>query len=874
MPDLSSLQTQDSTGTLETLKARLLFLLPLFLFFTLGAAQGKEAGNTWTEKILKSLSLREKIAQLVQIRVPGKFLNRQSSEFQSIKKQIIENRTGGVVLFAGNIYESAILLNDLQTVSKLPLLVAADFERGLSFRIADTTSFPWTMALGATGSEQFAYQQGFVTGQESRALGVHWIFAPVVDVNNNPDNPVINIRSFGEDPALVGRLGSAFIRGAKKAGVLTTAKHFPGHGDTATDSHLGLAVVDADLARLEAVEFKPFKDAVEAGVDSIMTAHVAVPKLTDLRETPATLSEKILTDILRNKLQFKGLIVTDALEMGGITNSYWCGLAAIRALQAGADILLLPPNATVAINEVERAVKRGDISETRINQSVRKVLDAKSQMGLQVQRTVPINRIAEIVASPQNARLAQEIADRSITVVKDDQHLLPVDPLKEARVFSLVFTPDLESSPGAAFQSEMKRRLPSLRTAWCNARMSEDLLASIDKAAADSDLIVCSTMARLGTGQDTLALLPSQQALLRKLAALQKPLIWIAFGNPYVLRLVPEIGTYVCSFSYSDVSQIAAAKALAGEIETTGRMPVSIPGYSKAGDGLRIPKLPMELRQGSPDKFGLPQNAFEESQKLLEGFVQSGVFHSSEVIIGYRNAIVSDFYSSKTGPAPDSSLVSPETSYGLASLFKMIGSASAAMLAADSGILLTGTMVRDYLPELRGKKIGQLRIQELIAPRFSETDSSASLIDQIVARASGMSLDRFLAKSLYEPLEMKITRTNTGLSCRGRDLAVFAQMLLNKGVYRHRRYLKPETIARFTGPMGLWFKPSDTEWPVTLLSPSSFGHISTAGSALWIDPAKQLFIVLLATASGNAAGTDEAQRKILESVLSQIASYK
>jgi beta-glucosidase-like glycosyl hydrolase len=338
----------------------------------------------WAAKTLQSLSLREKIAQLVQIRVPGKFLNRRSQEFQSIQDQIRANRIGGVVLFAGNVYESAILLNELQTISKVPLLVAADFERGLSFRIADTTSFPWTMAIGATASEQYAYQQGFVTGQESRALGVHWIFAPVVDVNNNPDNPVINIRSFGEDPTLVGRLGSAFIRGAKKAGVLTTAKHFPGHGDTSTDSHLGLAVVDSDLARLEAVEFKPFKDAIEAGVDSIMTAHVAVPKLTDLRETPATLSGKILTDILRNKLQFEGLIVTDALEMGGITNSYWCGLAAIRALQAGADILLLPPNATVAINEVERAVKRGDIPEDRINQSVRKILEAKSRMGLPV----------------------------------------------------------------------------------------------------------------------------------------------------------------------------------------------------------------------------------------------------------------------------------------------------------------------------------------------------------------------------------------------------------------------------------------------------------------------------------------------------------
>ena len=316
------------------------------------------------DAVLTRLSLREKIAQLVQVRVRGRFLHRQSPEFQEIQNQIRQNRVGGVVLFAGDIYESAVLLNDLQKLSELPLLVSADFERGAAFRIADTTSFPWTMALGAAGSEELAYQQGLITAREARALGVHWIFAPVVDVNNNPDNPVINIRSFGEDPALVSRLGAAFIRGAKEGGVLTTAKHFPGHGDTTTDSHLGLAVVESDMDRLQAIELAPFREAIKAGVDSIMTAHVAVPEVTGSDDTPATLSRKILTDVLRDSLGFRGIVVTDALEMGAISNTWWSGLAAVRALQAGADILLLPGNATVAIDEVERAVKRGDISRS------------------------------------------------------------------------------------------------------------------------------------------------------------------------------------------------------------------------------------------------------------------------------------------------------------------------------------------------------------------------------------------------------------------------------------------------------------------------------------------------------------------------------
>jgi beta-N-acetylhexosaminidase len=328
-----------------------------------------DTDKAWVADTMSRLTLRDKIAQLIQIRVYGRFLNRQGSEFAKIEKDIRENHVGGLVLFAGTVYESALLLNQLQEESLLPLLVASDFERGASFRISDTSPFPWTMAIGATGSEEFAYREGEVAAREARALGVHWLFAPVVDVNNNPDNPVINIRSFGEDPQMVARLGAAFIRGARQAGALTTAKHFPGHGDTATDSHIGLPVVSADPFRLEAVELAPFRSAVEAGVDSIMTAHVAVPQVTKEPDIPATLSAAILTDLLRNSLKFRGIVVTDALEMGAITSRYWTGLAAIRALQAGADVLLLPGDATVAINEVERAVKRGDISEARIDQS-------------------------------------------------------------------------------------------------------------------------------------------------------------------------------------------------------------------------------------------------------------------------------------------------------------------------------------------------------------------------------------------------------------------------------------------------------------------------------------------------------------------------
>jgi beta-N-acetylhexosaminidase len=878
---------------LKDSRVRSFSLIVAILAIASFTAFSKTSGDFWIERTINGLTLRDKIAQLIQIRVPGKFLNRHSEDYQAIYNQIRQNHVGGVVLFAGNVYESTVLLNDLQRVSKLPLLVAADFERGASFRIEDTTSFPWAMALGATGSEDFAYQEGYITARESRALGVHWIFAPVVDVNNNPNNPVINIRSFGENPDLVARLGAAFIRGAKRGGVLTTAKHFPGHGDTATDSHFGLAVVGSDMARLQSIELAPFKSAIAAGVDSIMTAHVAVPKVTGEPREPATVSSKILNDLLRDSLNFKGIVITDALEMGGITSQYWCGLAAVRAIQAGADILLLPPDATVAINEVERAVKRGDISESRINQSVRKVLSAKSRLGLQQTRTVPIRQLGEIIASPQNTQLAQDIADRSITALKDDRRLLPVDVTKETRIFSLVLSPDLESSPGNIFQAEMRKRFPSIRTAWANARISDDLSASIDRAISDSDLIVCSTFVRLGSGRNATALPSDQRVIFEKLLSARKPVIWVAFGNPYLLPLAPQIGTYLCTFSYSDVSQKAAAKALAGEIEISGRMPVSIPGYSKAGDGLTIPKLEMILKS-HPEESEFSKTSLEKNLQLLNSIIEAGIFPGAELVAGHQGAIVLDQAAGKTGYAMDAPPISPRTIYDISSLSSIVAGSAATYLAAESHRLILEDPVSNYIPETTGTENGKLRIRDLMQALADEDNPGTAKIDAveklqktIISRAAGVSFESFLHAHLLDPLGMKNTfyklpqgfrgqiadsleSQNPGLLSNARDLAIFAQMLLNHGVYAHRRYFDPATVEKYSGSRGPWSQPSDSDWTAGVFSPSAYGHNSISGSLIWIDPGKKLFIVLLANGRPDSGKIAEAQRRICESVVSEI----
>ncbi|HTY60936.1 MAG TPA: glycoside hydrolase family 3 N-terminal domain-containing protein [Acidobacteriota bacterium] len=871
--------------------ARRILAIAAILAIGLTSAFSDSPDRLWADRTLKTLSLRDKIAQLVQIRVPGKFLNRRSEDFQAIQNDIRQNHVGGLVLFAGNIYESAVLLNDFQSISSLPLLVAGDFERGAAFRIADTTSFPWTMALGAADSEQLAYRQGFVTARESRALGVHWIFAPVMDVNNNPNNPVISIRSFGEDPELVARLGAAFIKGAKTGGVLTTAKHFPGHGDTATDSHLGIAVVPSDLARLQSLELVPFRRAIEAGVDSIMTAHVAVPNVTGEAQSPATLSSKILTGLLRDTLHFNGLVVTDALEMGGITNRFWAGLAAVRAIQAGADVLLLPPNATVAIDEVERAVKRGEISESRIDQSVRKILRAKSHLGLHRVRFVPIRRIREIVAAPENTKLAQDIADRSVTLVKDDRGLLPVDPTAYPRIFSLVLTPDLESAPAGIFQAELRQRFPLTRSLWANARISNDLLASIDKAASEADLIVCSTLIRLVSGQNAAAMPDIQRNILEKLQAARKPLIWVSFGNPYVVSIAPQIGTYLCTFSYSEVSQVAAAKAIAGEIEITGKMPVSIPGFSKSGDGRAVPKLDMSLKPASAADLASMGNGLEKCSRLLDSCIEDKIFPGAVMLVGHQGKVIFNYASGSSGFSSDSPRTSSNFIFGSGSFSVPVGVAPAAMIAADSGSLLLEVPATDYLPELEKMDIGKTGFRDLLRLTASKNGKGRGveeeILRRILSRTTGVPMERFIAERLFVPLGMKNTaykpatgfRRGLELSLDSRipdfcssahDLSIFAQLLLNRGVYNHRRYFRFETVDAFTGSEGAWSKPLDSDWTGKIFSTKAFGKISDAGPLLWIDPARKLFIVLIANGNPDNERISEAQRKLCESVVSSL----
>jgi beta-N-acetylhexosaminidase len=548
------------------------------------------AAETW----MRGLSLAQKAAQLVFIPFNGAAPHPRSREYRRFLHLVKDVRVGGLILVnwaSGRVmqraepYTLATFVNRMQRLAPVPLLVTGDFERGASMRVSGTTIFPHAMAFGAAGDLDFTRKQGEVTAREARAMGVHWVFYPVADVNNNPDNPIINIRSFGEHPDSVARHVRAFIEGARSVPggrVLTTAKHFPGHGDTAVDTHLRLATIPGDRKRLESVELVPFRAAIEAGVDSVMTAHLAVPAL-GVTEMPATLSPEILAGLLRQELGFKGLIVTDALDMGGIAQGFNSGQAAVRALEAGADVLLMPPDPEEAVDAVVAAVRQGRVTQERLEASVVRVLQAKELVGLHRSKLVDPDRIEDVVDAPEANELAQQVADRAVTLVKNDSALAPLaDP--GAAAF-LLLAGSRSSTQGQVMAQEILKRIRGAAVLELDPSVNVGRAVA---AASEKEIIVVAAFSQVGAYRSNAQLAGDYPQLMEALITTGKPVVMVALGNPYLLRHYSGVAAYISTFSTVEPSEIAAVKALFGEIGMRGRLPVSIPGLARFGEGIQL----------------------------------------------------------------------------------------------------------------------------------------------------------------------------------------------------------------------------------------------------------------------------------------------
>ena len=528
----------------------------------------------------------------------GDFAPEGSSAGERARRMVEEHQVGGIIISVGSPTEVAAKLNWLQSLSELPLLVSADLEAGAGFRfdgvvhaptniwLGGATRFPALMAVGASGDPGMAYEMGRVTALEARAIGVHVPFAPVLDVNNNPENPVINVRSFGEDPERVAMLGTAFVRGLQDHGVIATAKHFPGHGDTGVDSHIALPVIRVSRARMDSVELLPFRRAVDAGLGAIMTAHITVPEMTGAR-TPATLAPAVLTKLLREEMGFGGLVFTDAMDMAAVDRMFERGEAAVRAIEAGADVILMPPDLQAARDGIVAAVRSGRLSEERVDRSVLRILRAKEQLGLERERIVDLNRMREVVGVRPHLAVARAVANRSVTVLKDERELMPLLGTPTADVLSITYRRPNDLRAGRAFNAGLRRTYRRLRTANVEPETTKREYDALLARARGMNLTIVSLHVGVRTASGSVALPEEAVDFVKKLARSPRPSIVVAFGNPYLLSEFPDVGTYLTAWSGIPVAERAAADAILGRIEVTGRAPTRIAGF-EIGDGLKI----------------------------------------------------------------------------------------------------------------------------------------------------------------------------------------------------------------------------------------------------------------------------------------------
>jgi beta-N-acetylhexosaminidase len=555
------------------------------------------ASDNWAARTLREMPLRAKVAQLMMPRIGGEYLPIGTGSYDRISQWVRDLGVGGVIVTVGPPLEMAVKLNMLQDMATVPLLVSADMEHGpgqvlnagtiLPYGLENGggTRFPPLMGLGATGEERFAYELGRITALEGRAAGVHVTFAPVVDVNNNPGNPIINTRSYGADPALVSRMAAAHVRGIQDHGMLATAKHFPGHGDTGVDSHVDLPFITVDKARADVVELPPYRAVFDAGVAGVMSAHIAFPALTG-DSVPATLNPQLLAGLLREELGFEGLVFTDALDMGAIVDGWGAGMSGVLALKAGADVLLqmMPDDVPVVIDAVVEAVRTGELTEARIDASVLRILNAKQKLGLHTSARVDIERIPHVVGTGEHLRVAAEAAERSITVVRNNDGLLP---LRARRVLSIVYSDDYDPVVGRAFQRELAAGLEQMTTERIDGRASAERLAEIGALADAADVVLFSPFIRVVAGKGGIGVAPQVAAAIEAIAA-RRPTVITAFGNPYVLQQFPQIATYVVAWAPWDPAQSAAARALLGRTAAHGRLPIPIPPYHGIGDGVSV----------------------------------------------------------------------------------------------------------------------------------------------------------------------------------------------------------------------------------------------------------------------------------------------
>jgi beta-glucosidase-like glycosyl hydrolase/CubicO group peptidase (beta-lactamase class C family) len=869
------------------------------------------------DSLLETLSVKEKVGQLVMPWLLGNYAAFESAEYDRLAEWIDSLHVGGIIISTGPPLEVATKLNALQRRARLPLLIGADLEWGSGMRVVGGTAFPMPMAIGATGREEDAYELGRVTALEAKAVGIHLTFSPVADVNNNPANPIINTRSFGEDPAAVARLVAAYVRGVQDHGLYAAAKHFPGHGDTDTDSHIQVPVVRACWDRLDSLELVPFRAAVAVGVTAVMTAHVALPCVVG-DATPATLSPEIVTGVLRDSLGFHGLAVTEAMGMGAIVQQYGAGESAVRAFLAGGDLILMPASIRTAIDSLVSAVESGRITMERLDLSVRRVLSLKRHAGLFRSPTVALDSVPAVVGRQEFQELADDVAARALTLVQEGN--LAAFRTSNGRTAVIAYAEESNLRVGNRVIRELRNLGDTVNPFRLYPASGPASYDSARAVIADNPRVVFATSVRSIANRGHV-LMPEMLAQLIQQSDSLKPTVVASLGSPYLLQQIPAFtGTFLIAWSDVAATERAVAQALRGGAAIAGRLPITISEAYPRGHGVEVAAALTGARLDGVARF-------------LETKVEAGAFPGAVLAVGYRGAVAvrAVGHYSEEDPRP----VQQGTVYDLASLTKVVGLTTATMLLVSDGDLQLDETVQHYLPAFQGSGKNEVMVRHLLthtsglpawdtlylkadtpdeavdlvmrtqlesAPgeKYVYSDLGAITLTRVVEAVAGEPLDSLLERRVFEPLAMRHTRFrppqewlpmiapterdpwrgrlvhgevhdenahrlggvsgHAGLFSTAPDLSRFASWLLDARAGRlpdgAEPYLPADVVREFTrrqeGPEGStralgWDTPSPGERSSagTLLSRSSFGHTGFTGTSIWLDPERDLFIILL-----------------------------
>lgn len=695
-----------------------LLLLGLIVLYKTGHAQSglqQPRDNTtedkavqWADSIFNILTPEERIAQLIMIRAHS---NLGQDHIDKVVNDIQNNKVGGLIFFQGGPVRQAELTNYYQSISKVPMLVAIDGEWGLGMRLDSVISLPRNLMIGALQDSTLAYEAGRLMANQCKRLGIHIDFAPDVDVNNNPNNPVINDRSFGENKYQVARMGVAMIKGMQDAGVMACAKHFPGHGDTDVDSHLDLPTIAKTREQLDSLELYPFREAIAAGVGSIMVAHLYVPAIDKKPNTPTSISSNTITRLLKDELGFKGLVVTDALEMKGIAKFYSDGEESLRSLLAGNDLMILPSTAKGSVDAIMRGIKRGQISWEEVNRRVKKVLIAKYNLGLGNSQVINTANLADDL-NTQSDSLRRHIAQQAITLLNNNNRLIPFQPFPVRKQKLAVVAVGADASN--TFVQAIKAYRPDADVFIFTSRQSiHEVAPLMNRLQRDYKAVIIGLHNYNRRPANSFGISVAEKVLIRQLQQ-ELPTVTVAFGNPYAIQYFCEAPTVVAAYEDDDITQKAAVELLFGKLGPKGKLPVTVCNNFPSGAGITY-SLPTftTLPKVEPEDVGMRSLTLTQIDGLAKQMMDNSAAPGCEVLAMKDGRVI---YNKRFGYYEYNRWeeVTPQSIYDLASVTKICATTISVMRLYDEGKLSLDGTLGDYLPWLKGTDKAGLHIRDIL----------------------------------------------------------------------------------------------------------------------------------------------------------------